>query len=503
MTELKSLAYFAILIWFWKFSCSTLLVLCETPREPDGAVASTSGASGAWEVGPTLDVDLSVYKSSSKRLDQDTLEEELTAFYNEALAAEALEASSQTSVMHLESDEEDGQVLRSIEEQAAAHKRRRLGGPGDSPGEGTSRGTGLPDSQSGFPVTFLKIYNEFLQTFILDLIIVEAELKVFSSYKLYYTLLWLHRNKMRADAKFLTVLLELWQKRGFKGNVQLKEQMSSYYNDKRAMFASSFFDKYSGAILTDTGMAISFFQSMGSLDCGNIKRGLGILILIFEFDLDMFFSAYLFFLLICSLRELQGLEFSKSFKRFSKNKDMVREKILKIGNPHVIKICESLKRNVFSLALMKIKIPRDEVVAPLAMETINVENFGLRLCLSLFELYLLKTPKFIISDLTLFFGSRMTLAVEIFLALDILNIVKAIRTQLLEIIVALIYDENVHKHVNKRILAMHNVDISNLKVRFPECVAVKSKYPELRGLIQLTDFQIESIKKQEIRKSKA
>lgn len=486
----RSWPMLTVLFWAQVMGFCVLVALCRGPHEPDEAVASTSSASRTEKGGSTDQVNLSVYSSSRQGFDKSDLEASLVSFYQEALSLQAQEQSLPTQVEGKSGEE--GQR----EEKPRVLKKRRVSPPQDSPGEGTSSGPTSANQYKNLPPLFLAEYSTFLRTYILDLIILENETRLYNSNKLYYTPFWLDRNMIGSNNKFLHVLLQLWEKRGFTTEIVLKEEMSLYFNDKRLENSRAVFDWYLGPYWTEANMIIVFFYNLKSFDCNNIKRSLAALILVFEFCPDLLHSTYLFFLLMCSIKELQGVKFSRGFSMFIKNKNMVRARILKIGGPHVKLFCEELKKNIRTLSEMKITRPKENKMFPLAMETVDIENFGLRFCLALFELYLLQVPSLIMNNLIFFFGSRLASSLEVLLAFDIVAYIKSFREDIQGIVTSFIYDSNIKKSLQRRILNLHNVDISKIYGKIQQCLEVKGKYSELSGLVQLTDYQISSANKQ-------
>ncbi|KAJ1611832.1 putative signal peptide secreted protein [Cryptosporidium canis] len=473
------------------FHYSDLSVVCEAPQQPDEEVPSTSGTSSA--AGPSHSMDAGPTPSSSARLgkvNREALELRLSNLYVETLM-KAAELSRSTLVGDSDG-EEDEDTTGETSARTRVYKKMRL-----SPPEGPSGDAASPSSE--LPKEFLELFDEFLRRYLLDLIVVELEIGLFSAINLYYSPLWIERRGIRGDMKFLFVLVDHWGDKSTPQNGAIKRKMLKYFDETKIARGSRLFSAYKGDLTTTSEMLYRFYYSRKELKCSDVKLSLGILFLIFKNNKEMLFSSYLFFLLICSLRELYGFEFYRGFNVFRKNID-VKTKILNIGGSHVMDLCKEMRGCVSALLGMRLKKPALPVSRPLEMGAIHVPSFGLRLCLALLELHVIEIRRFDMSHLVLFFGSRMESAPEVFLAFDILSILKSLRDQLLDVIVSLIYDESTLSYLTKRIMGLHGIDISTLKEEFGQCIEAKDKYRELSGLVLLTDFQRGSIVKQRERK---
>ncbi|KAK9170682.1 hypothetical protein CmeUKMEL1_17200 [Cryptosporidium meleagridis] len=496
MKHVKLILYllFIDLMLFLLYS-SDLFAYCESPIEE--VVASTSTSSYTIPVGSDL-VDLTVYSSSGEKVKKESLERELYSFFHSAQEEHVAEISG-SSTSENNSDDED-EVEGSSSPTRRSSKRMRYTSVYESPGEGTSSGSTHVDSYYEMPTRFAEAYDTFLKENTLELVILEFERALFSSSTLYYTSIWRDRNRFQGKTIFLLGLLEFWEDRQHRKNLAIKNIMINYYFSTKLENRSSVLKGYVGFKRSDYFTMNNFYYNIGEIKCSDLKRSFAVIILLFEFNNKLLTSAFLFYLLVCSIKDLNGLEFVQSFELIKANQNQILFKILSLGKRHVRKFLKAMRDNIPSTANFKIKSYNLPIEFPLAMDNINIENFGLRFCLSILELSLLSNLSFSIFNLIFFFGSRLNSAAEVFLAFDIIKILTTAISELMEIVSALLFDKGIMRHISRGIMALHNIDISNLRSRFPECIQIKNKYYELSGLIAITDYQMKARKKKESRR---
>ncbi|KAH8581564.1 signal peptide protein [Cryptosporidium sp. chipmunk genotype I] len=501
MKYIKSIFYLIFInLSLCLINSSDLFASCESPNEPEEAIASTSTAPGISSVAFD-EVDLAVYSSSGEKISEDNLEKELYELFQTTEGDQIVQISRSSSSSENNSDNEDETEGRSSSE-ARSLKRMRYTYSYGSPGEGTSSGRDFHSSYYEMPQGFAEAFDTFLKENTLELIILELERTIFSSSSLYFTSIWRDRNKLSGKIIFLIPLLEFWGNKDHRKNLPIKEIMIRYFQFTKKQYRSTILSDYGGFQRTNYWMMRNFNNNIDKLKCSDPKRSLAVIILLFELNFKLLSSAYLFYLLVCSFKELEGLEFEQSFKLLKSNKKRIASKISAVGGDNVKKFLKEMKNNIYSMSELKIKKYKKPIQFPLIMNKINVRNFGLRFCLSLLELYLINTSVFSMTNLIFFFGSRLSSAAEVFLAYDIINTLKNIRRELFDIIVTIIFDREILGFIARRIMALHNLDISNLRSRFGECIGIKNRYRELSGLIQITDYQRAALLKQESKKKR-
>ncbi|TRY49678.1 putative Secreted Protein [Cryptosporidium tyzzeri] len=497
MKYIKLILYFLIIdLVLFLLHSGNFFASCESLNEQE-VVASTSTSSDVSSVGTDL-VDLTVYSSSGEKVKKDSLEKELYEFFKLTEEEQALEVSG-SSISKSNSDDED-EVEGSSSSRGRSAKRMRYTPIYGSPGEGTSSGSGHLNPYYEMPTRFAEAYDTFLQENIIKLVILEFEMALFSSSILYFTSIWRDRNSFQGKTIFLLGLLEFWENRGHRKNLAIKSIMIKYYLSTRSEKIRTILRDYVDFEGSNHLTMNNFYKNVDKIKCSDLKRSFALIILLFEFDIELLSSAFLFYLLVCSIEELKELEFKQSLELIKTNQDQISSKILTLGKKHVRKFLKAMRKNIPSMSNIKVKSYRLPIQFPLAMHKINIENFGLRFCLSLLELSLISSLSFSIFNLIFFFGSRLKIAAEVFLAFDIIKILTTAISELSDIISAILFDEGILRHLSRRIMALHNIDISNLRSRFAECIQVKNKYRELRNLIVVTDYQRNARLKKELKR---
>ncbi|KAL3126224.1 putative secreted signal peptide-containing [Cryptosporidium hominis] len=499
MKHIKLILYFLFIdLMLFLLHSGDFFASCESPNEQE-VVASTSTSSVVSSVGADL-VDLTVYSSSSEKVKKDNLEKELYEFF-QLTGEEQVVELSRSSTSESNSDDED-EVEGSSSSRGRSAKRMRYTPIYGSPGEGTSSGSKRLNPYDEMPTRFAEAYDTFLKENTMKLIILEFEMALFSSSNLYFTSIWRDRNSFQGKMIFLLGLIEFWENRGHSKNLAIKNIMIKYYSVTKLENRFTILRDYAGFKSSTYFTMNNFYRNINEIKCSDLKRSLAVIILLFEFDSKLLSSAFLFYLLVCSIEELKELEFKQSLELIKTNQDQILSKILTLGKKYVRKFLKAMKENIPSMSNIKIKSYKFPIKFPLAMYKINIENFGLRFCLSLLELSLISSLSFSIFNLIFFFGSRLKSAAEVFLAFDIVKILRTTISELSDIVSAILFDERIILHISRGIMALHNIDISNLRSRFAECIQVKNKYHELRGLVMVTDYQRKALLKKKSKRKR-
>ncbi|OII70929.1 uncharacterized protein cubi_03227 [Cryptosporidium ubiquitum] len=485
---------------FFFLDLSDLFVSCESTSELDEPVAGTSTAGDVEPVILTEEVDLSLYSSSGEIVSKKALEEELHELFRNAELSQIMAMQRSDPASKHDSDDED--ELEGTSSGARSRKRMKYTCVYPSPGEGTSNIEGSLSPYYEMPQMFAEAFDTFLKDSFLDITLVEFEMLLFYSSTLYYSAIWRDRNKLNGKIVYLKVLLEYWGNQDFNINSSIKVDMSRYFQCMKTKYRSTIMKAYTGPLTTVPIMMEQFSNNIFELKCSNVKKSLAIIILLFENNFELLSSAFLFYLLLCSIKELKGLEFEQGFQLFKINKKKVVSKIMRLGGIYVKKFLKAMKRNIPEMSKLKVKEYKHPIESPLIMNNINIPTFGLKFCLSLLELYLINTSEFSMMNLIFFFGSRLNSAAEVFLSYDIFNTIRTIRGGIHDIISSILLDQDIEKFINRRIMALHHIDISDFRSRFGECIQIKNKYHELSSLIRLTDFQKEALIKKKLKRKR-
>lgn len=480
------------------FSSNHFFASCDSIHESEKLIPSTSTEFGENPITVLEEIDLSVYSSSGKKVSKEILEQELHHLFEEAEASQMIGISRPTSTAEDDTNSDD--ELEGTSSDTKSRKRMKYTTIYSSQGEDMESTEAFPSSYYEMPKMFAEAFDSFLKNNILDLTLIEFEVKLFSSTSLYYSSLWRDRNKLNGKIMFLMALLEFWNNQNYEKNLSIKEVMSRYFLSVKTKYRSTIMGTYEGQLTEDFAMMNAFNTNLSELKCSNVKKSLVVIILLFEKNFELLSSSFLFYLLLCSIKQLKGLEFEQAFQLFKINKKKVVSKISRLGGDHVKKFLKAMKKHIPEMSDLKLKKHKKRKKNPLKMKEINIPNFGLRLCLSLLELYLIETTEFSMINLIFFFGSRLNSPAEVFLSFDIFNAIRSVRDNVPDLVTSLLFDQHIVTFVNRRIMLMHGIDISDLRARFNECILIKNNYSELSSLIHMTDFQKKALLKKALKR---
>lgn len=234
-----------------------------------------------------------------------------------------------------------------------------------------------------------------------------------------------------------------------------------------------------------------FVKNVSKLNCHKIKSVLAMIYLIFDGNIKHITAGFLFFLLLCSYKELAFTLFSLSFIKTMKNENTLGSKLIDLGGTEISEFMDNIKSVCpqFSGVKYPILSENQKIKHPINIDLILVEDFGLRFCLSILEII---ANGLEINDsklLLLFFGSRMDMAAEVLLSIDILKEAIRFGIFIIETVSLLLHDNNVFHSIKAKIMFLYGLDISNFKKKFDECIRFKENYAILNGIVNYTDYQ--------------
>ncbi|KAF7456768.1 secreted, membrane-associated protein [Cryptosporidium felis] len=318
-----------------------------------------------------------------------------------------------------------------------------------------------------------KLLMELLEYHISFLVILEYGAIYLNFKKLIHSDFWQNTHEMKKYSSILTVIFEVWDNRSYL-LVGVEYKLAKLFQSK--------FDKKKRSYIR------VLILGKWLLDCNHIKKSISILILIFYTASSFFRGHYLLFLLICSFGELSQKSYPQALDEVMLNINEMGVKIQSLGGQEVKKIIQLSKSYILEYSSHE-NLPTQigNLLYPLDFTNFSSIEFGYTFCLSLLEMYLINL-RLTIENLLFFFGSILNLAVEVFLAIDIVMMVNKYTRDLDQTMARIIYDEAIFEKIIRRMKMSHNVDLTEMKVRFNECMENKRKYRELQNLILKTDF---------------
>ncbi|KAF7456991.1 secreted protein of cryptosprodidium-specific FGLN protein family [Cryptosporidium felis] len=464
------------------------LIFCEISDSSEAQVSTGVKLSREIESFAVGSVDLSVYREHKTELSKEELEVRLANFH------QTMEEEKTTKQSIYVGPEEEGTSsgIRHV-------KKLKISVSTDE-----NDGKGAHSSDQDLPQGFATEFENFLRNYLPDIVIMNFEGEVFGSKNLYLTNFWLDKRILQTEAHFVKFMVEYFSGKSYTENVELKLKMESLLEEKINGIKSELLPGFIGKSTKTKHLLNLFLNTIVRLECIDIKGSLVTILLIFEYNMPLLESAFLIFLLICSYRELQNMSFKEAFQKVINNESSLGSKILNVGGAPVKQLFKELRKHGKKSGGVKIKDLKqeDRIQFPLIMESVNVQDFGLRLCLSLLELAIIETSSINKMYLLMFFGSRMLTATEVFMAYDIVGIVSRTTLTIDEMVLAVIFESNTFNLIIRRIKEYHNVDLSELKSRFDECIQIRKYYPELNNFVTRTDFQIKAILKKKRKKEK-
>ncbi|TRY52727.1 Uncharacterized protein CTYZ_00003163 [Cryptosporidium tyzzeri] len=239
-------------------------------------------------------------------------------------------------------------------------------------------------------------------------------------------------------------------------------------------------------------------NNLNIFKCSNLKNAFVLLILIFEGNDEDIFSVLLLFLLICSVRIVEGNSFKEKFEFVIRNKKKSASLISLIGGRNIESRIKKFHEAMTSSRILLSSV--DPVLFPLDIDRISIEEFGFRFCTALMELVLLERLDLSNKYLLFFFTSRMTQTSEVLLSLDLYNIIAKRNTNPKKILAIFLYDIDMFNEIRKKTLTFHNLDLINLKNNLVECFKMKEENSLLREIKIETDYQRKTRKKRDANK---
>lgn len=328
---------------------------------------------------------------------------------------------------------------------------------------------------------------------IVNIVIMEFESSVFRSNYLFLTNYWQDLRSTFDNPKLVEGLVNSWQ------DVESKDLylslVSFFYKKNINRLKLLLYSSYDKKEKSKKELIGDFLANTDKLSCQNSRKSLAIIILIFQNKLNYIYSSYLLYIISCSYRDLSGMDFYERLDLIINNENSLGDKIVSIADVNISFLLKSLRKKL-RISHNKLSYNSEiKIKHPLNMEKVEFETFGLNLCLSLLELSILINLEFELNYLVLLFGSRFTKPEEVLLARDIFKFITNSEKTISEITALLLFNEMTFNSLKLKIFSLHNVDISNLKNRFGECIDKITHYPEINGIKFSTDFQEKSFKR--------
>ncbi|KAF7459422.1 secreted, membrane-associated protein, partial [Cryptosporidium felis] len=323
---------------------------------------------------------------------------------NDEADKQTTESSNESDVQSIEQHEEIPSTSRVLIQQSL--KRKRISSQLESQET-------VPESKK--PSIISRKFDKFKLLWMENLLavtIAEFEVCFLSAKALVKKMIWKKRNNMKIRS-FNLAIFGFWVC-GFKHNIhgERKELFKFYMKNIREV-GSKLVKNYDPDVSTTSG------------------------------DQNITMESFLLFLLICSFKELEGLNFPDGLRAVLRNEDEVGEKVCILGGISVFRVLSKLvNAKIVPNKKMITGKKNIEIRHPLTMKNINIQEFGLRFCMSLVELTFLGGIHNDQLKLVIFFGSRMVLTSEVFLSVDLLKIGLSKKITLPETISSLFYDSS-------------------------------------------------------------
>ncbi|KAJ1608222.1 putative secreted protein [Cryptosporidium canis] len=324
---------------------------------------------------------------------------------------------------------------------------------------------------------------------VIDLVIMEFELIYFNSAVIFLTSFWQDLRSNFDRREFAVGLVNFWN--GEESEEICDQLVSFHYKKNKDSLMLQLYPGYVTHEKSVKELTLDFSIHVDKISCLDVKKSLAVIILIFQKSLNYVYSAYLLFLLSCAFNELYGTEFKESIHKILHNENRVGDRLVSIANDNVAILLKKM-RKVSGIHAASPKIRVEPILYPISMKNIDIQAFGLRLCLSLLELSIQRDMEVEPNSMILLFGSRMSTPEEVILATDIFKVLSSKSRTMSEIAALFIYNQDSFTTLISRISLFHNIDISQLKSNIQECVAKIDLYEELNGIRFRTDYQLQA-----------
>ncbi|OII72743.1 uncharacterized protein cubi_01693 [Cryptosporidium ubiquitum] len=336
--------------------------------------------------------------------------------------------------------------------------------------------------------------RKFILKHHLTLLIAEIEIRLFNSKNLVTTDYWLEKNQLKLEKEFVFDIVNAIERQEthFRG---FKSLNLGYYFEKINRIKRNLVPSCIGNEKSVFNQMNIFKQNTKKIKCSEIKLSFVIINLIFKHNLFFNYNMFLLYLLLCSYTELEDMEFHESLIMVLKNQHYLGAKISVIGGESFSEFLNYTKNFFDEYSNFKIQGMEkyQQLRFPLNFKLINVEEFGLNLCLVLLELHILSKNELSDRQVFLFFGSRFKSSPLVLLANDIYKLAKQNTYITTDVVASILFDNNTFIRIQKRILELHNLDLKNLKNQFNYCFEIKEGFNELLGIRRNTDIQEKSI----------
>ncbi|KAH8583267.1 uncharacterized protein ELE39_003473 [Cryptosporidium sp. chipmunk genotype I] len=323
-----------------------------------------------------------------------------------------------------------------------------------------------------------------------DFILMEMEFFLVGMKNLIGSELWIDLHQMNTNEDIVAFIVSHWKNINNPNHSVHKQKFVKYYLEKQLEIKREVLSDYNSYRESSAAMVTKFVKNVSKLNCYRLKSSLILMYLIFHSDSEYMVSAFLLYLLICSFRELTLSPFSLSFAKVMKNEEELGSKMIVLGGDLVSRLIFSIQRVSYQFFRVQYTISAENqsIRNPINTDTIIIEEFGYKFCLSILELAANETGISDLKFLLLFFGSRMDMAAEVLLSIDILKEAIRLGTYITEAISLLFNDFNVFRTIVSKIMDLYGLDISKFKNKFGECINIKEKYPILNGIVNTTDY---------------
>lgn len=121
-----------------------------------------------------------------------------------------------------------------------------------------------------------------------------------------------------------------------------------------------------------------------------MKYSLALIYLIFGKDFDLLTSSFLFFLLMCSFKDMVNTHLMSSFDKIMRNTNRAGSKIIVVCGFPIFSLLLSFQKVCpqYATTTFPVQFPGESIRNPISVREINIASFGYRLCISYLELFI-------------------------------------------------------------------------------------------------------------------
>ncbi|KAJ1604584.1 secreted membrane-associated protein [Cryptosporidium canis] len=349
-------------------------------------------------------------------------------------------------------------------------------------------------SDVSLPVEYQAKMVDSVSKNILEFLLIIYESVLFQLWGLFSSNFWLERHSFTDARPLLKALLSHLKEGRNPAHSIHRNPHVQWYNKNKEAIKKQVMVGYKGQKTDLKTRYTDLLNNINNIDCFYPKKSVILLYIIFESDLKSLMFTLIFYLMICSFRDLKGKQFFAGFIDVMNNVNGVGSKLIKVGGKYVeksISILQTFFPEIYSRSAFS-GISVEDTMYPLDLSDINPSEFGFRLCISILELSYTEFIRIKVRFLLLFLASRMLSPIEVLLGFDIFSYIYNTYNDLEEAFKSLLFNESMYVNILRRVLILHNLDLTGMNSRFPECHSIMDGLETKSRFYRETDYQIRS-----------